>query len=100
MFTHGDLQLSHVFVDGDEVTGVLDWSEAGQGDALYDIAILTLGHEDHLDDVIAGYATDVDFDVIRAWWSMRSLLSIRWLVEHGFDPFLRGCEVDVLRSRM
>jgi aminoglycoside phosphotransferase (APT) family kinase protein len=36
VFTHGDLQISHVFVDGDEITGVVDWSEAGRGDALYD----------------------------------------------------------------
>ena len=73
MFTHGDLQLDHVFVDGDKITGVVDWSEAGQGDALYDLAILTLGHEEHLGDVVAGYGTDVDLDVIRAWWSLRSL---------------------------
>ncbi|WP_043667646.1 phosphotransferase family protein [Streptomyces xylophagus] len=99
-FTHGDLQIAHVFVDGDEVTGIIDWSEAGQGDALYDLATFTLGHEEHLDDVIVGYGTDVDLDVIRAWWSLRSLLIVRWLSEHGFDPFAPGCEVDVLRSRM
>ena len=99
-FIHGDLQISHVFVDGDEITGMLDWSEAGQGDALYDLATLTLGHEERLGDVVAGYGTDVDLDVIRGWWSLRSLLAIRWLVEHGFDPFLPGCEVDVLRARM
>ena len=100
VFTHGDLQVAHVFVDGNEITGVLDWSEAGQGDPLYDLAILTLGHEEHLGDVVEGYGTDVDLDVIRAWWSLRSLLAIRWLIEHGFDPFLPGCEVDVLRTRM
>ncbi|MFF6883938.1 phosphotransferase family protein [Streptomyces sp. NPDC012421] len=101
-FTHGDLQIAHVFVDGDEVTGIIDWSEAGRGDALYDLATFTLGHEEHLVDVLAGYGTgvDVDLDVIRAWWSLRSLLAVRWLVEHGFDPFAPGCEVDVLRSRM
>ncbi|GHH59481.1 aminoglycoside phosphotransferase (APT) family kinase protein [Streptomyces umbrinus] len=101
-FTHGDLQIAHVFVDGDEITGIIDWSEAGQGDALYDLATLTLGHEEHLGDVIAGYGTDVDpdLDVIRAWWSLRSLLAVRWLAEHGFDPSAPGCEVDVLRSRM
>ena len=99
-FTHGDLQIAHVFVDGDEVTGIIDWSEAGQGDALHDLATFTLGHEEHLDDLIAGYGTDVDLDVIRAWWSLRSLLIVRWLSEHGFDPFAPGCEVDVLRSRM
>ena len=53
VFNHGDLQISHVFVEGDEVTGVLDWSEVGPGDALYDLATLTLGHEENLGDVVA-----------------------------------------------
>ena len=100
VFTHGDLQVDHVFVDGDRITGVVDWSEACQGDALYDLAVLTIGHEAHLGDVVAGYGADVDLDVIRAWWSLRSLCGVRWLVEHGFDPFAPGCEVDVLRSRL
>ena len=50
--------------------------------------------------VLAGYGADVDVDVIRAWWSLRSLLGVRWLVEHGYDPSSPGSEVDVLRSRM
>jgi aminoglycoside phosphotransferase (APT) family kinase protein len=98
VFTHGDLQLTHVFVDGDAVTGVIDWSEAAPGDALFDLAILTLGHPERLGDVLAGYGTDVDLDVIRAWWSLRSLTAARWLIEHGFDPDTPGCEFDVLRS--
>jgi aminoglycoside phosphotransferase (APT) family kinase protein len=77
---------------------VLDWTEAAQGDPLFDLACLTLGHEEHLDDVIAGNGADVDRDLIRAWWSLRSLLAIRWLVEHGFDPAMPGGEIDVLRS--
>lgn len=97
-FIHGDLQVDHVFVDGDKVAGVVDWSEASQGDALYDLATLTLGHPEHLGDVVAGYSTDVDLDVIRAWWSLRCLLNIRWLTEHGFDPSLPGCEFSVLQS--
>ncbi|MFJ8630884.1 phosphotransferase family protein [Streptomyces sp. NPDC093568] len=100
VFTHGDLQIAHVFVDGDEITGIIDWSEAGHGDALFDLATLTLGHEEHLGDVVAGYGADIDLDLIRAWWSVRSLLVVRWLSEHGFDPFEPGCEVDVLRSQM
>ena len=99
MFTHGDLQVAHVFVDGDEITGIIDWSDVGQGDALFDLAILTLGHEEHLDDVVAGYGTDVDLDVIRAWWSWRSLVAVRWLIEHGFDPSSPGCEFAVLWSQ-
>jgi aminoglycoside phosphotransferase (APT) family kinase protein len=102
VFMHGDLQITHVFVDDDRITGVIDWSEGAQGDALYDLAVLTLGHEERLDDVVAGYGADVDvdLDVIRGWWSWRSLVAVRWLVEHGFDPSSPGCEVDVLRSRM
>jgi aminoglycoside phosphotransferase (APT) family kinase protein len=100
VFTHGDLQITHVFVDGDDVTGVIDWSEAAQGDGLYDLASLTLGHEEHLAEVIAGYGRDVDLDVVRAWWSLRSLMAARWLIEHGFDPSLPGCEFDVLRSQL
>ena len=100
VFTHHDLQVCHVFIDeDDEVTGVLDWSEGAQGDGLADLATLTLGHREHLEDVIAGYGTDVDRDVISGWWSLRSLLGIRWLTEHGYDPATPGCEIDVLRSQ-
>ena len=100
VFIHGDLQVDHVFVDGDEITGVLDWSEASQGDALFDIAILTLGHEEHLGDVVAGYGTDVDRDLIRAWWSLRCLTNVRWLAEHGYGSPEEFPEVAVLRSQL
>ena len=100
VFVHGDLQVAHVFVEGDAVTGIIDWTEAGCGDPHFDLAILTLGHPDHLGDVLEGYGGDVDQDVVRGWWSLRSLTAIRWLVEHGFDPSAPGCEIDVLRSRL
>jgi hypothetical protein len=101
VFAHGDLQITHIFTADDKVTGVLDWSEGGQGNAMADLATLTLGHEDRLPDVIAGYGADrADADTIRGWWSLRSLLAIQWLLGHGFDAFKPGCEVDVLRARM
>jgi hypothetical protein len=100
VFIHGDLQITHIFVQDDKVTGIIDWSEASRGDALYDLAILTLGHEECLPDLLAGYGTGVDLDVIRGWWSLRSLGASRWLVQHGFDPNTPGCEFDVLRARM
>ena len=99
-FIHGDLQVDHVFVADDEVTGVVDWSEASQGDAHFDLATLTLGHPEHLGDVVAGYGTDVDLDLIRAWWSLRCLLNVRWLVEHGFGLAEGMPEVAVLRSQL
>ena len=98
VFTHGDLHIEHVFADGDEITGILDWSEASQGDALYDIATLTLAHEEHLDDVLAGYGTDVDRGLIRAWWSWRCLVGVRWLFENGYGAPEEYPEVVVLRS--
>ena len=98
VFTHGDLQIAHVFVDGDEVTGIIDWSEASPGDALYDLATLTLAHEEHLGDVIAGYGTDVDRNLIRAWWSFRSLMATRWLAENGYGSPETFPEVAVLRA--
>ena len=99
VFIHGDLQVDHVFVSGDEVTGVVDWSEASQGDALFDLATLTLGHQERLGDVVAGYGGEVDRDLIRAWWSLRCLLNVRWLAEHGFGPPEEMAEVAVLRSQ-
>ncbi len=98
VFIHGDLQIVHVFVDGDEVSGVVDWSEGGHGDAMYDLATLTLAHEEHLDDVVAGYGADVDLDVIRAYWSLRSLMEVRWLVEHGYGAPGTFPEVAVLNA--
>jgi aminoglycoside phosphotransferase (APT) family kinase protein len=97
-FIHGDLQVDHVFIAGDDVVGILDWSEASQGDALFDLATLTLGHPEHLDDVLAGYGTEVDRDLIRAWWSLRCLSNVRWLVEHGFGPLGDMPEVALLRA--
>ena len=77
-----------------------DWSQAGHGDALVDLAVLTFGHEGRVGDVVAGYGADVDLAVIREWWSLRSLPVMRWLAEHGFDPMVPGRVVDVVRSRM
>jgi aminoglycoside phosphotransferase (APT) family kinase protein len=99
VFVHGDLQVDHVFVAGDEVTGIVDWSEASQGDALFDLATLVLGHQEHLDDVVAGYGTDVDRDLIRAWQSLRCLGNVRWLADHGFGSPEEMPEVALLRSR-
>ncbi|AXK46518.1 phosphotransferase enzyme family protein [Brachybacterium saurashtrense] len=99
-FIHGDLQITHVFVEDDEVTGIIDWSEGAPGDAMFDLAILTLGQEERLEDLLAGYGTDVDREAIRAWWSLRCLTAARWLFEHGFDPDAPGCEYAVLRARM
>ena len=96
-FIHGDLHMEHVFVDGDELRGIIDWSEAACGDPLYDLASLTLAHEEHLDDLLAGYGTDVDRDLISAWWTYRCLVVVRFLVENGYGAPDDFPEVAVLR---
>ena len=98
-FIHGDLQITHVFVDGDVITGIIDWSEASQGDPMYDLATLTLAHEERLGDLLAGYGGEVDLDLIKAWWSFRSLIAIRWLAENGYGSPETFPEVALLRSR-
>jgi aminoglycoside phosphotransferase (APT) family kinase protein len=100
VFMHGDLHVEHVFIEGNEITGIIDWSEASQGDALFDLATLTLAHEDHVDDVLAGYGTDVDRDLVRAWQSWRCLVAVRWLFENGYGAPEEYPEVAVLRSRL
>ena len=97
-FIHGDLHVAHVFADGDRITGIIDWSEAAQGDALFDLASLTLGHDEHLDDVIAGYGTEVDRDLIRAWWSWRCLIVVRFLLDNGYGKPEDLPEVALLRT--
>ena len=98
-FAHGDLQADHVHVEDDAVTGVLDWSEAGPGDPLRDVATISFGHAERLGDLLDGYGVEADLEVVRGWWCVRSLLGVRWLLQHGFDPFAPGCEVDVLRAQ-
>jgi len=99
VFTHGDLHSEHVFIDEGKITGIIDWPDACQGDALFDLATLTLAHEKHLDDVIVGYGADVDRDLIRAWRSWRCLTVIRWLFENGYGAPEEYPEVAVLRSQ-
>jgi hypothetical protein len=47
VFAHGDLQLSHVFSDGDEGTGRIDWPEASRGEALCRPRQPDARHEEH-----------------------------------------------------
>ncbi|MGO1976472.1 hypothetical protein [Brachybacterium tyrofermentans] len=75
-------------------------SEASCGDALFDLAIVMLGQEDRLDDLLEGYGEGADRQVIRAWWSLRSLTVAHWLIAHDFDPNAPGSEFDVLRARV
>lgn len=98
VFIHGDLHVKHVFVEGDSITGILDWSEAAPGDAAFDLASLTVAHPERLDDVFAGYGGEMDRSLVRAWWSYRCLTAVRWLFENGYGPPEEYAEVAMLRA--
>jgi len=85
VFMHGDLQAGHVLIADGALAGVVDWGDAGLGDPLYDLAVLTMGHRDRLEDVLTGYGADVERDVVTAFPHLRRLGSVRWMTEHGFD---------------
>ncbi len=58
VFHPRDFQAAHVLVSNDgTVEGVIDWGDAGLGNPHYDLALLTVGHGEHLDAVLHGYAT-------------------------------------------
>jgi aminoglycoside phosphotransferase (APT) family kinase protein len=40
---HGDFHHGNALVDGDEVTGVVDWEIAGPGDWRFDLVMLAFG---------------------------------------------------------
>ncbi|HUF33452.1 MAG TPA: phosphotransferase [Acidimicrobiales bacterium] len=79
-------QVAHIFITTDtEIAGVIDWGDTGIGDRHYDLAVLTVGHDEHLEAVLDGYGLAVDRDRICGYWSWRRLGSVRWMLEHGYD---------------
>lgn len=98
VFIHGDLHIQHVFVDEDEVTGIIDWSEAAPGDGAFDLASLTLAHPERLEDLLSGYGSGVDHDAVEAWWAYRCITAIPWLIDNGYGPPDTYPEVAMLRS--
>jgi len=97
VFVHGDFQPAHVFIDAGDVVGILDWSSAGAGDPLIDLAPLTVGHREFSSMVLEGYGADVDLDALRGFWTLCRMNSVRFMVEHGFDASgdLAALEVDL-----
>ncbi len=43
---HGDLGFEHIFVDGSNITGIIDWGNAASGDPIHDFAWWNFFHKD------------------------------------------------------
>ena len=65
------------------VTGVINWSKAARAMPCT-TSPSSRSAPEHLGEV-RRLRHRRDLDMIRAWWSLRSLLAVHWLIERGFD---------------
>jgi aminoglycoside phosphotransferase (APT) family kinase protein len=91
VWLHGDCQPDHFLVDPrtERVASVIDWADAREGDALMDLAVLTLHREDALPAVLDGYGADADLreatdSLLPLYRAVRAVDAARWLDEHGY----------------
>lgn len=82
---HGDLQPDHVFIDGGEISGVIDWADTGWGDVVADLAVLTIGYPSMLAAVLDGYGGSIDHEAVRAYWILRRFSVIKWRADHDLS---------------
>ena len=78
-WVHGDLQPDHFLLDGNEVVAVLDWSDHGRNDPLWDYVVLTFDDPSKLALVLAEPPAD---QRVTRWRVDRLLSDVRWLTEH------------------
>lgn len=90
-FLHGDLQPEHVIKEtGTGRVVIVDWGDAGSGDALWDLAVLALDHRERLPEVLIGYQPIASIEDhieghLDAYRLLRYLGEITWLLARGFD---------------
>jgi len=89
---HGDCSPQHwlVAAPGGPVRPI-DLGDAGLGDPVYDLVVLTLTQPHHLPAVLDGYGADVDLRAhvaaaARGYRALRLGGEMVWLIDHGFDP--------------
>ncbi len=88
---HGDLQPDHVLIDPatERVASIIDWSDHGSGDIGWDIAVLTLDHDAHLEDLLDGYNASTDLrhalqELLPVYRVLRYLGEAHWLASHNY----------------
>src|SRR5262249_38299318 len=87
---HGDLQSDQVLVYGGRVTAFLDFADAGAGDPLIDLAVLTLWEPCFEEPLWRGYEPDSETVtagrvLVPLYRLLRHLGAAIWLLEHGMD---------------
>jgi len=87
---HGDLQPDHVLVDSGRVTAFLDFADAGGGDPLIDVSVLTLWEPSFEGLLWQGYGPDSDTVtagrvLLPLYRLLRHIGAAFWLADHGMD---------------
>lgn len=85
-FVHGDASTEHFLCGVLGVNGVIDFGDAGIGDPAYDLAVLTLWHDEKLNDVLGDRDFGLWRDRIAAHRPVRLLAGANWLERHGYSP--------------
>jgi aminoglycoside phosphotransferase (APT) family kinase protein len=92
---HGDLKANHIFVEGQRLTGVIDWGDAVVGDPLWEIARYAhRGDAQSLSMLLSGYdpqGTMADEIVWRI-----PLYSVAWMLVDAVVDHRLGSSVDGL----
>lgn len=90
---HGDLQPEHVLVDPatDRVAAIIDWADQGSGDIGWDVAVLTIDHNEHREAFLTGYGADDELRValgqlLPLYSVVRLIGEAGWFAEHGYPP--------------
>lgn len=88
---HGDCSPFHWLLEPGRGARPIDLADAGRGDPVYDLVVLTIVNADRLDAVLDGYGADASLrartaSVGPAYRLLRLAGSVSWLDEHGFDP--------------
>lgn len=94
--------LPHFILDGDRVAGLIDLHDVCPGDGLMDLAVIAVGDERLMPDVLAGYGmTESERDTARTllpfYVFLRRLSAADWNVRFG-DPEVTAEMLSLIRQ--
>lgn len=95
---HGDLHPRHLYIEGQTLTAIIDWSDATYGDPLYDLARFSRSGPSATHALLEGYglqltpATEKTFSLYRIVWSLTALYAEHQAGGDWFDAHLEVIE--------
>ena len=82
---HLDFHPGNVLVDGDRITGLVDWDGAARGDRHFDLVVLKFGlagSAPHLAGRLDDRLARISPQRLRAYWAHSSLRQVDWSIRH------------------